>query len=635
MPHTTVPGMGPTPLATPVAAPRPPHRGLQMVVRILIALAMFAALASAVSAAVLLPLDLTDRARATVSAFLILTPVLLGAAVAAGHNVDRFVLKRRGGGPAREAHLWTRLKAGGLLLHLLSFATGILLLLALLARMGLFDAPVGGTAIQRSILLLVAILGFTHAYTLLAALRVGMARERSGIRFLVMSTGLGALVVLAGIATYLAFNQAQGLAGTVRLDVTDIPFLVLGAQAAAAMALVASRHLPGIAGLLEEGRLGESVLTSTRRSVFLPIFAAFSLLFLVFLLFILFGVGFTGFVQQVVASPALMGVMLLLMLAFMGSIIAAFSLARSEPVETPLFRRPADAKRRKERWILGVSLGIAALLFAPAVFLFQGYTVFGLEPAAWIHLLCLGILMAIGPYGFYQGREHRRIRLLEERFPDFLRDIASSHKGGITLSQAAVIASRGEYGPLGREVQKMADQLKWNVSFNEALQRFSDRVQTPLVQRAVSLILQANKSGGATTEVLLAAARDAREIKTLENERMLSMSLYTVVIYVTFFVFLGVAAIMYSQFIPHLVASSQAAAAQAGTLGGAEIAGIGSSSELRLEDFQLFYFLAALVQGLGDGIVAGMMGQGKAVLGLRHSFFMVLLAYVTFTVLLA
>jgi hypothetical protein len=40
------------------------------------------------------------------------------------------------------------------------------------------------------------------------------------------------------------------------------------------------------------------------------------------------------------------------------------------------------------------------------------------------------------------------------------------------------------------------------------------------------------------------------------------------------------------------------------------------------------------VQGLGDGVVAGLLGSGRAVLGLRHGFAMVLASYVTFAFLL-
>jgi flagellar protein FlaJ len=294
-----------------------------------------------------------------------------------------------------------------------------------------------------------------------------------------------------------------------------------------------------------------------------------------------------------------------------------------------LFRPPRDERLTRRRLFLWASLLGGAILLVPGAILAAGFPLPGLPTTAWVHFVCLGVLAALGPYGFHMSREARRIRGLEERFADFLRDVASGHQGGLTLPAAVVVAARGEYGPLTPEVKIMADQLSWNLPFTEALERFAERVDTPLVRRAVNLVLQANRSGGSTIEVLLAASRDAREIKSLENERRLTMSLYTIVIYITFLVFLGVAAVLYASFVPKLVAASEAA--QNANLGaGNSVAGLGGAS-LSLRDFQVFYFLAAILQGLGDGIVAGLMGTGRAVLGLRHSFLMVLIAYVTFT----
>jgi flagellar protein FlaJ len=365
--------------------------------------------------------------------------------------------------------------------------------------------------------------------------------------------------------------------------------------------------------------------------VLIPAILAFSLLLVVFLLFLLFGIGVSDLFANVTNSPLLIGVLAFLVLALLGSLAVAFTLARSAQGDTALYKVLPDAEVRRQRILLTVSGITAALFFALAALSFTGT----LPREGWIHFLCLGLLAGLGPYGFYAAREHNRIRRLEERFPDFLRDIASSHKGGLTLHQAATIAAKGEYGDLTPEVRKMADQLSWNVSFSEALRRFADRVQTPLVQRAVSLILQADRSGGSTTDVLLTAAKDAREIKNLENERRMTMSLYTIVVYITFFVFLGVAAILYSQFAPQIVASSQAVQelATQGNGGGTGIEGV-SGSALDLKQYQLFYFMAAVVQGIGDGIVAGLLGTGRAVLGLRHSFLMVAVSYIVFAFLL-
>jgi hypothetical protein len=56
--------------------------------------------------------------------------------------------------------------------------------------------------------------------------------------------------------------------------------------------------------------------------------------------------------------------------------------------------------------------------------------------------------------------------------------------------------------------------------------------------------------------------------------------------------------------------------------------------ELALVDYRVFYFLAALVQGLGNGLVAGLMTSGRASDGLRHAFLMALIAYAAFALVL-
>lgn len=337
--------------------------------------------------------------------------------------------------------------------------------------------------------------------------------------------------------------------------------------------------------------------------------------------------------SEALQSPLVLGLLLLLFAtAVVGMVLATRLSQTPKRTQAALYKVPINAKRRFERGLITASAIAAGVLALPAIAIFAGVPI-GMPSRYWIHFACASLLAAMAPYGFYRAREERRINRMEARFPDFLRDIASSHKGGLTLAESVRVAARGEYGPLTAEVRRMADQITWNLAFTEALQMFADRVDTPLVRRAVALILQADKSGGATTDVLLAAARDAREIKTLQNERRLTMSLYAAVIYVTFFVFLGVAAVLYAQFIPQLVASQNAAAEQAVATGVSQ-GSIGGGGTLRIEDFQLFYFMSAIMQGIGDGIVAGMMGQGKAVLGLRHSCIMVVIAYVTFVVLL-
>ncbi|HLE47922.1 MAG TPA: type II secretion system F family protein, partial [Candidatus Thermoplasmatota archaeon] len=417
---------------------------------------------------------------------------------------------------------------------------------------------------------------------------------------------------------------AVGRAPVRILDYTTLtpehaPILLLGGAFLLGLSLFVGRNLPGFYEQLTERRdfyTGRSVLAQPK-TFFVPAVGAFTLLFLVILVLLLLGVGAQGFRQ-----PLQVGVVAFILAALAGSIWVSLRLARSE--DQVQYRGIAAEERRGGKIVLFGSAAAASILLGLALVLYLGKNVGGLGSGAWIDVFALGLLLGLGPYGFYVHRRGKRIRNLEARFPEFLRDLAASHKSGLTLNASVAISARGEYGELTPEIRKMADQLSWNLSFEEALRLMAERVQTPLVQRTASLIIQAGKSGGNTTDVLLAAARDAREIKTLENERRTNMTLYTIIIYLTFIIFLVIVAVLYKSFVPEILRAG-ALARQAGPVGGGGIVEV-----LDLEEYRGFYFLAALVQGLGNGLLAGLMQTGRAIQGLRHSFLFVLAAYITF-----
>jgi hypothetical protein len=48
---------------------------------------------------------------------------------------------------------------------------------------------------------------------------------------------------------------------------------------------------------------------------------------------------------------------------------------------------------------------------------------------------------------------------------------------------------------------------------------------------------------------------------------------------------------------------------------------------------KIAFFIAVVVHGLGDGILAGVLDTGKIANGLRHSFIMLVIALVAFLVI--
>lgn len=237
-------------------------------------------------------------------------------------------------------------------------------------------------------------------------------------------------------------------------------------------------------------------------------------------------------------------------------------------------------------------------------------------------LFVFAIMAALGPYGLYSYLERRRIEDIEDKFPDLLRDLTEAQRAGMTLPEAVRSTAKSNYGVLTEELEKMAAEMSWGVGFSTSLQKFADRIDTPLINRSVALILEASRAGGDVGEILEAAARDAREIRIIQRERKMGMQIYVMIVYIAFFVFLTVVAIMGATFIP-------AMAEAGGDVGGQDVGGT-QIAEIDPTEFNRLFFHGAVAQAIGGGLVAGIMGDGYAEAGLKHGFVLLVVAYLAF-----
>ncbi len=250
----------------------------------------------------------------------------------------------------------------------------------------------------------------------------------------------------------------------------------------------------------------------------------------------------------------------------------------------------------------------------------------GIHPKFSTDLALLGILLAAGPFGFFYNRELKRVEGMDDKFPDFLRDIAESARAGMTLPRALITAAQGQYGALTGEIRMMAAQVEWGVEFSEALERFAGRARTSLIDRTVSLVVEAQRAGGNVVDILTAASEDAREIKQIVSERNEQMSLYKVVVFIAFFVFIAVVLILSAQFIPAFKEAVGAASGQ-------QVGGI-KFKDFEVEDFNTLFFHAAIVQGIGGGLVGGVLTRGNPIAGFGSISIMLLASWFCFRVLI-
>ena len=242
-----------------------------------------------------------------------------------------------------------------------------------------------------------------------------------------------------------------------------------------------------------------------------------------------------------------------------------------------------------------------------------------------IDYVIFGLVSLMLPYGLY-GRRRDQIRArVEDKFPDFLRDLAEYWKGGLSMTVAIQTLAKGEYGNLNEDVNKMASQISWGISFGEVLDMFTERVTSPIVTRAVRMVDEANRAGGRISDILLAASFDAREIKALETERRQEVGSYVTVIYASFFVYLGIILVLAQTFIPAIVDS----AAATGSTGSMSIGNL-TIREMNEVWISTIFLYSLVVQGIGNGLAAGFMSNGRLYSAFNRASFLLLIGWFVF-----
>ena len=225
-----------------------------------------------------------------------------------------------------------------------------------------------------------------------------------------------------------------------------------------------------------------------------------------------------------------------------------------------------------------------------------------LHPFIFLNFFGLMFFFFLYPASYYWERVQNAQNQVEEKFPDFLRDLAEYWKGGLSMTVAIQTLATSEYGALNHEVKKMSDQLSWGIKFSDVIKQFADRVGTPLVQRAIALIAEADRAGGKISDILVTAANDSRELKFLEGERRRAIGSYIAVIWTSYFVFLGVIVTLAVVFIP-AIAGSNSSGGDSGDSGGETIGNMTIRNIDPLFFLTVFYY-GVTMQAVGYGTIA-------------------------------
>lgn len=237
----------------------------------------------------------------------------------------------------------------------------------------------------------------------------------------------------------------------------------------------------------------------------------------------------------------------------------------------------------------------------------------------------ISIIIILALYAPFYEIGRRGVRVYMRLTPIFLNKLASANESGMSVYRAITMLAKSDTSPMKKEIEKMKSNLEWGVSLGDALIRFANRLRIFEISRTITLLNEALKSTGNVTDVLTTSAKDASRAELLRRERATSMFSYVIIIYVAFFVFIGIVYVIASTFLSALVE----AAMKVQTTGGS----LAILKSVDVVTYRNAFMHAAIFQGLFGGILAGVMGEGSISAGVKHALVMVLIAYIGFSVM--
>ena len=139
----------------------------------------------------------------------------------------------------------------------------------------------------------------------------------------------------------------------------------------------------------------------------------------------------------------------------------------------------------------------------------------------------IGISLAAIPLGFFypdiwlKDCITKRKKRIEKDFPFLLEVIVLAMNAGLTFSSAIKHAvQRVPDGPLKQEFVRFLREIRTGLSRKEAMERLAARINTSAMSNFTATLIQASETGGSISDVLIEQAKQRRQERFVNAEKM-------------------------------------------------------------------------------------------------------------------
>ena len=281
--------------------------------------------------------------------------------------------------------------------------------------------------------------------------------------------------------------------------------------------------------------------------------------------------------------------------------------------------------RLKFRNIYWLSIIVGILILASNFFFFFSFTE-PIGPTNRFFYPLIIIAFTIGWAHFWLDylKELKRQKTIEEKFVDFVRNMESAVKSGISIPQSVIQASRKDYGALTPYLRKLGHQVQAGIPIHKAFYTFAQDTKNPIIKRAITIVIEAEASGGRIEDVMESITTSLVSVEKLKSDRKSSTYSQIVQGYIVYFIFIAIMLVLQLKLFPQL--GGLGGEGGLNLLGGASFVGNGVDAAGGMEALDRIFFALLLIQGAFAGIMIGKFSEGSIKQGIIHSLALVTIA---------
>lgn len=253
-------------------------------------------------------------------------------------------------------------------------------------------------------------------------------------------------------------------------------------------------------------------------------------------------------------------------------------------------------------WVLAESPAVLIVLFIVYSFIYVVGFLFSVLVVSW--------------YAFHyyvNAKTFQRTKQVEAVLEDYLRYVTENLRGGMPFQQALWNSVKPEFGVLAEEIEIVTKKVVTGTELEVALDEFTEKYDSPMLQRTFDIIAEALQGGGRVTDTLEDIITNLSSLKQLKQELVTTNMSYSIfinaiVIFITPLLFaLSTQFIFILNRIGETVGDSLSGA-QGGVGGFGAINFSGAS--LSLDEFRMFAMAILIINSLGAVVLTTIMNKG-------------------------